>query len=163
MGLTETQKKITSAINALTPGWSPVATVSDIAEETGLSEQAVRNHIDVVVENVTQIDSRKIGQTTVYYYKRNLLGEIEDENSVGVHNLADVRGNATYSELREVGEDTRSWEAHWYDHNANEIDAYRPTSEEIGRTLERPYLPPTKLWDPDELEVETETTEEDRT
>lgn len=161
MALTETQREIANAINTLTPGWSPVATVSDIAEETNLSEQAVRNHIDTVVQTVTRIDSRKVGQTTVYYYKRNLLGEIEDENTVGVHNLADVRGNATYSELRDVGKDSHSWEARWYDHNANEIDGYRPTTEEIGRTLDRPYLPPTKLWDPDELEFENETEEDE--
>ncbi len=50
---------------------------------------------------------------------------------------------------------------HWYDHNANEIEDYVPTSDEIGQTLELhgPILPPTRMW-PDEGEFENKPAED---
>ncbi|WP_143414710.1 helix-turn-helix domain-containing protein [Halorubrum sp. SD683] len=52
--------------------------VSEIADEIGTSGQTVRNHLQHL-ENNPNIDSRELGQTTIYRYEEQDLG-VEDEN-----------------------------------------------------------------------------------
>jgi len=164
MGLTDTQQEIATAIKTVTTGWSPVATVSDIAEQTGLSEQAVRNNIDEVVENVTRIGHRKVGQTSVYFEKTNLMAEIEeDEPTLGTFNLTSTRGQAGYAAVRPAEEDSDfDLVIHWYDWNANRYDSYQPTMDEVSRIAEAygPEPVAIKFWDPAELDEPIEVDSE---
>jgi len=164
MEWTETQQEIERAIKTLCTGMKPFVTADEIAETTSYSKQTVLNNADAVVRRSDVILKETVGQANVYFVKRNRMDEVSDsESTLAVSRLSDTNGQAEYVTLDSTDENSQfDLEAHWYDWDANEIEGYHPNAEEMGRAAEM-YGPDPfsiRLWEPDEVEFEDETTEE---
>jgi len=158
-------QEIDNAIRTICSGERPFATASDIAEETGYSKQTVLNNADGVVYRFDEVRKATVGQANVYYVKYNRLDEFDGENVISAHNLRDTGGDARYVTIEEAPEDSQfDLEAHWYDWQADEIEGYRPTAEEIQRPAAGHATKPVaiKYWDEDEVELENERSEESK-
>jgi len=137
MGLTDTQAEIAEAITSLSVGKEPpFTTIADIAEHVPYSKQTVLNNVDAVVKQRDDIGTGRVGQANVYYLRRNLMEDIWRDDTASLSDLRGTHGEAQFVELRESSGDF-DLVAHWYDPFGNEIEAYRPESDEIGRAAEQ--------------------------
>ncbi|MUW14855.1 hypothetical protein GJ633_09400 [Halorubrum sp. CBA1125] len=133
MGLTKTQDDIERAILAICRPESPLATVEDIAENASVSDQTVRNNADAVVEQNKYIESKTVGQANIYYVKRSLADEIWNSETETLFDLQQSNGDASYAEVRDAEDSSFDLEVRYYDREAEVIEDYVPTSEELGR------------------------------
>ncbi|MFY4815079.1 hypothetical protein ACOJIV_20640 [Haloarcula sp. AONF1] len=150
MGLTDTQKDIEGAIRYLSERTPPFATVADIAEYTGYTEQTIRNNADTVLEERAGIGSVNVDRTTVYFESNDQSDKIWQEGTRSVAHLTNPRTEAWYVEIREAPDSSDfDYEAHWYDDAADELEGYNPPASELGRAVEGYGATPVsiKLYD----------------
>lgn len=132
MPLNETQTEIQSAIESVSR-FHGVASVEDIAEQTGLSKQTVRNHIGTVLEENPAIKEREIGQARVFYMAQNRVHELFVQREPTTAARLTTKGQAVYATLEEASEESEfDLIAHWFDSDLKELEDYVPQDEEIG-------------------------------
>jgi hypothetical protein len=157
METSETQREIEQAIRILCDDTWPFATASDIAESTTLTKKTVLNNIDAVRRRNPEIKARTVGQANVYYVDNNKLDEIVGDETYDAREIAQFDGLAVYVEIRPAPENSvYDLEAHWYDSDANEIEGYYPSVEEMGLAVDLVVPSPDsiRMYDPDKIESE---------